>query len=275
MPDNKHIDDIACSPALMAAVSKLAKEAGKAILEIYKSDYDIQQKGDHTPLTEADLAAHHVIVAGLEALTPEIPVLSEESDAIPFAVRQSWQRYWLVDPLDGTVEFIRRNGEFSVNIALIDQQQPTQGVIHAPVTGDTYFACRRGGAFKQEGEQEPVAIQSRRCDMDKLTVVCSNAKPGKKLQAMLDRIGSFERINYGSSLKSCLVAEGRADLYARLGPTSEWDTAAAQCIVEQAGGHITNTAMQPLIYNDKDSLLNPEFFVAGDRSVDWSRYLRS
>jgi 3'(2'), 5'-bisphosphate nucleotidase len=271
--DSKEFQYNSCSPALMAAVCKLAKEAGKAILEIYDSDYDIQQKGDHTPLTEADLAAHYVIVAGLEALTPDIPVLSEESEAIPFEERQRWQRYWLVDPLDGTVEFIRRNGEFSVNIALIDQQKPVQGIIHAPVTGVTYYACHQGGAFKQERDQEPVAIQTRRCDMDRLTVVCSNAKPGKKLQGLLDKLGKYERINYGSSLKSCLVAEGRADLYARLGPTSEWDTAAAQCIVEQAGGHITDTTMQALSYNTKDSLLNPEFFVAGDRSIDWSRYL--
>lgn len=272
--DSKDIPTIdTCSPELMRQVCQLAVEAGRAILEIYDLDYDILQKRDHTPLTEADLAAHHVIVDGLSALTPGIPILSEESEYIPFPERQSWQRYWLVDPLDGTVEFIRRNGEFSVNIALIEGQEARQGVIHAPVSGETYFACHKGGAFKQQRGQEAVAIRSRPCDINKLTVVTSNAKPGKKLQAMLDRLGDYERINYGSSLKSCLVAEGRADLYARLGPTSEWDTAAAQCIVEQAGGQITDTKMRPLRYNRKESLLNPEFFVSGDCAVDWSHFL--
>lgn len=273
MHEDEHKDELACSMELMQAVCTLAKQAGQAILEVYDSDYDILHKGDHTPLTEADLAAHHVIVDGLQALTPEIPVLSEESEAIPFSERQTWQRYWLVDPLDGTVEFIRRSGEFSVNIALIVAGHPYQGIIHAPVTGVTYSACRSGGAFKQEDEGQRQPIQTRPCELQRLTVVCSNHKPGKRLQAMLDRLGNYERINYGSSLKSCLVAEGRADLYARLGPTSEWDTGAAQCIVEQAGGRITDTSMQPLIYNTKDSLLNPEFFVAGDPAIDWSRYL--
>jgi len=259
---------------LLTPALEIAIEAGRRILEIYESGFHVAQKDDHTPLTEADLAAHRIIADSLSALSPEIPVLTEESTAIPFAERRLWQRYWLVDPLDGTREFIRRSGEFTVNIALIDGQEPVLGIIYAPVLGVYYYACRGEGAYKREATNKPQQIHVRRWDGGKATVVCSSATHrGKYLAKLLQNIGDYEVVTLGSALKSCLVAEGKADLYARLGPTSEWDTAAAQCIVEEAGGQITNTKLQPLRYNTKESLLNPHFLVFGKTERDWSQYL--
>src|SRR5690606_6667279 len=180
---------------------------------------------------------------------------------------------WLVDPLDGTREFVKRNGEFTVNIALIDDHQPILGVIIVPVTGLCYYACRGFGAFRQERGKTATRIQVRTRDMTRLVVAGSRSHAGERLAAFLDRLGGYELVSMGSSLKSCLVAEGQADLYARLGPTSEWDTAAAHCIVDEAGGRITDTGMRPLRYNTKESLLNPAFFVSGDPAHDWSKYL--
>ncbi len=258
---------------LLEPVIAIALQAGQRILNIYQSDFSITRKKDESPVTEADYAAHHAIIDGLKALTPELPILSEESADIPFGERARWHCYWLVDPLDGTREFIKRNGEFTVNIALIEKHSPVLGVIHAPVSGINYYASRAGGAYKQEKPgTKPKRIRARP-RRDTPVVAISRARSNSRQQLLLDRIGAHEVISVGSSLKSCLVAEGTADLYARLGPTSEWDTAAAQCIVEQAGGHITDTRMQPLRYNTKDSLLNPDFFVFGAGWYDWSKYL--
>ncbi len=254
----------------------IARLAGKAILEIYDSDYAVEHKEDKTPLTTADLAADKLIRTQLRELTPDIPVLTEESDIPPFGERQSWNRYWLVDPLDGTREFIKRNGEFTVNIALIENHQSILGVINAPVFNCDYFAWRDGGAHKQEGLNIPRAIMARRAQPGQLVIAGSRSHASDKLRNYLENLESLdpvEILSVGSSLKSCLVAEGKVDLYARLGLTSEWDTAAAQCIVEEAGGHITRTDMSPMRYNTKDSLLNPEFFVFGDDSINWSDYL--
>lgn len=251
----------------------LATVAGERILEIYNTDFDVAHKEDNSPLTAADMAAHDTIVEGLGRLTPELPVLSEESVTIPFAVRASWQRYWLVDPLDGTREFIKRNGEFTVNIALIDNHQSVLGVVYTPVSGVSYYAARGTGAFKQQAGEKPVQIHTRDKQADKTVVAGSRSHRGDSLNAFLARLGEYEIISMGSSLKSCLVAEGIADIYPRLGPTSEWDTAAAQCVVEEAGGQLLDTSMQALRYNTKDSLLNPHFLVIGDGSFDWARYL--
>ncbi len=251
----------------------IARQAGHKILEIYNSSYDIEHKADKTPLTTADLAADKLIVDGLSQLTPDIPILTEESPDIPFATRRQWQRYWLVDPLDGTREFIKRNDEFSVNIALIENQESIIGVINAPVLKQDYFAWRNGGAFKFEIGTGIHQIHCRSLTGDTITVAGSRSHASPALQNYIDKLGNTEVITMGSSLKSCLVAEGKADIYPRLGLTSEWDTAAAQCIVEEAGGQITRTDMQTLRYNTKDSLLNPEFFVFGDNSKDWSQYL--
>ena len=251
----------------------IALEAGIKILEIYNDDYTIEHKEDKTPLTTADLAAHNIIFDQLSKLTPDIPILSEESEKIPFSTRQSWTRYWLVDPLDGTREFIKHNGEFTVNIALIDNHKSVLGVIYAPVLKFSYFAYQNAGAYKSDKTGIRQSIKARALPADNMTVAGSRSHATDKLKNYIDKLGDINLISMGSSLKSCLVAEGSIDLYPRLGPTSEWDTAAAQCIVEEAGGFITQTNMQPLRYNTKDSLLNPEFFVFGDKSINWSKYL--
>ncbi len=259
--------------ALLPAIARIAEQAGEAILAIYESDFAITHKEDRTPLTEADLAAHHLIEAGLRALTPELPVLSEESAKIPFAERRQWSRYWLVDPLDGTREFIDRNGEFTVNIALIENHEATLGVIQVPVSGVLYSGVRGVGAWRQSPGHTAVAIQARNIEGPHIVVAGSRSHGSTRVKGFLEQVGNYELFPMGSSLKSCLIAEGKADLYPRFGPTSEWDTAAAQAIVEAAGGFVTDTAMRPLRYNTKDSLLNPEFFVFGATWRDWSEYL--
>jgi len=258
---------------LLEPVVELAQQAGREILDIYNSEFAIQEKEDKSPLTEADMASHHAIVDGLAAMTPDVPVLSEESADLPFAERAGWKRYWLVDPLDGTREFIKRNGEFTVNIALIEDGVAVLGVVHVPVTGISYLGCRGKGAFKREQDGAERAISVRELGSGPVMVVGSRSHRGDSLNRFLENLGEHEMVGMGSSLKLCLVAEGAADIYPRLGPTSEWDTAAAQCVVEQAGGTVTDTGMQPLRYNTKDSLLNPFFLVIGDTSRDWSTYL--
>lgn len=252
----------------------IARDAGEKILEIYNNDFSIVEKDDKSPLTDADLAAHNTIIKGLSSLTPDIPVLSEESAELPFEERQKWHTYWLVDPLDGTREFIKRNGEFTVNIALIENHKSIIGVIHVPVLNVDYFAWRDGGSFKSESGNKANNIKVKKLS-SKLIVAGSRSHGSDQMQAYMKNLGDSELLSMGSSLKFCLVAEGRADLYPRLGLTSEWDTAAAHCIVEQAGGYVTKTDMSPLEYNTKDSLLNPFFFVFGDNSRDWSTYLEA
>ena len=259
---------------LCRVVNDIAVEAAQKIIEVYNSDFAIEHKEDKSPFTTADMAAHNIIVKGLTALTPDIPVLSEESASIPYAQRKAWQRYWLVDPLDGTREFIKRNGEFTVNIALIESQCSILGVIVVPVTDIRYFAWRNGGAWKQQNSHVAEKIQVTKIDPSKpLRVAGSRSHGSEKMQHFMSKIGPAEMVPMGSSLKFCLVAEGEVDLYPRLGLTSEWDTAAAQCIVEEAGGFVTDTNMQAMRYNTKDSLLNPEFFVFGDNSRNWKQYL--
>lgn len=255
-------------------VIDIARLAGIEILEIYNKGFEVEQKADKTPLTTADLAAHDIIVSGLKELTPEIPVLSEESEKIPFKIRKQWQRYWLVDPLDGTREFIKRNGEFSVNIALIENHQSILGVIYAPVLAIDYYAWRNGGAFKKEKGKKPVQIHARKLNKQHIIVAGSRSHGSERQQHYIAQLDNATVIPMGSSLKSCMVAEGKADIYPRLGPTSEWDTAAAQCIVEEAGGYMINAnTKQAMRYNLKDSLTNPHFLVYGDNAEDWCALL--
>ncbi len=256
-------------------VRALAAEASLRILEIYTRGFDVTAKDDNSPLTAADLAAHYTLVAGLERLTPDIPVLSEESSAIPFAERSRWRRYWLVDPLDGTKEFIQRNGQFTVNVALIENHQPVLGVVRVPVTGLCYFAVHGYGAFREEPGQPPQAIQVKPLQPDRpVRVVGSRSHGGPGLPKFAAALGAHELVTIGSSLKFCQVAEGAADVYPRFGLTSEWDTAAAQALVEVAGGHVVSLETgEPLRYNTRDSLLNPYFIVYGDASRDWLRYV--
>lgn len=254
-------------------INEIAHRAGAAILKIYEHDFEIIEKADKSPLTEADLASHNVIIDGLQTLTPEIPVLSEESTSISYDTRKQWTTYWLIDPLDGTKEFIKRNGEFTVNIALIHEGRAVLGVVYVPVTAVTYYGDSEQGAFKidSNGSRSAIGVVSQR--QTPLQVAGSRSHAGDSLMQFLGKLGEHEIVSMGSSLKLCLVAEGKADIYPRLGLTSEWDTAAAQAVVEAAGGKVTDTNMQPLMYNTKESLLNPYFFVFGDTSVDWSAYL--
>ena len=258
---------------LLDNVITLAVEAGQAIMDIYAQDFSVVKKDDLSPLTEADMAAHHIIVAGLEKLTPELPVLSEESAAIPYATRATWHRYWLVDPLDGTREFVKRNGEFTVNIALIENHQPILGVVYVPVTGVCYYARQGQGAYKKEADSAPEKIHAHPWNGERLIVAGSQSHRSDDFDSFLVNVGNHQVISIGSSLKSCLVAEGKVHIYPRLGLTSEWDTAAAQCIVEEAGGQLTDTALRRLRYNTKESLLNPSFLVFGDARHDWSKYV--
>jgi len=207
-------------------------------------------KKDNSPLTTADLASHTLIIEKLAALTPDIPILSEESASISFAERSSWKNYWLIDPLDGTREFIKRNGEFTVNIALITEHTSSLGIVYIPVKDICYYAARNHGSYKQEKDQAAEKIQSRNSSPTNKPTICgSRSHAGESLKALQEKIGEFELISMGSSIKMCLVAEGSADIYPRFGPTSEWDTAAAHCVVNEAGGVIVNTALETLPYN--------------------------
>jgi 3'(2'), 5'-bisphosphate nucleotidase len=264
---------VSADAALLDEVQAIAQRAAAHIMAVYARTFCVDHKADSSPVTEADLAANAVIVEGLAALTPAWPVLSEEGEPVPFELRQQWRRYWLVDPLDGTREFIKGNGEFTINIALIDAGQPVVGVIHVPVTGDCYFASQGGGAFKQMKGQAAEPIRVRHWDGGHITIAGSRSYHSENFKALLNNFNARHVLTLGSSLKSCYIAEGRADLYARLGPTGEWDTAAAQCILEEAGGRMTDLELNPLRYNRKESLINPPFLAFGDGRHDWRRYL--
>jgi 3'(2'), 5'-bisphosphate nucleotidase len=244
-------------------ICALAKKAGKAILQVYNGEIAVEIKDDNSPLTAADKASHEIIAAGLKALTPDIPMLSEEGRDIPYEERKNWERFWLVDPLDGTKEFIKRNGEFTVNIALIEGNAPVFGVVYVPVQDKMYVGIVGEGAFLQEGDGESRKIQVRKPDSEAgLTVVMSRSHPSPELQEYLKDIKVAEALPVGSSLKLCAVAEGKADLYPRLGPTIEWDTGAGQAVVQAAGGTVVTFEGKPLPYN-KENLLNPYFIVRG------------
>lgn len=250
----------------------IAREAGHAILRLYAQDFDVTRKDDDSPLTQADLAAHELIKTGLSRLTPDLPLLSEEGAERPYAERAGWSRYWLVDPLDGTKEFIRKNGEFTVNIALVEQGEPVLGVVYAPVLDQLYAGARGLGAWREDRNgRQPLKT---RAWPERPAVVASRSHRDARTDALLERLPAHTLTSVGSSLKFCLVAAGEADLYPRLGPTSEWDTAAAQAVVEAAGGAVLEwPALTPLRYNAKDSLLNPEFLVVGDPTQDWAARL--
>ena len=266
--------------ALRDEALDVARAAGLAIVDVYGEGGEgvdavaVDMKEDRTPVTAADMAAHDLIVDELAALEPRLPVLSEESGVVPFAERRGWPAYWLVDPLDGTREFLRKNGEFTVNIALVQDHRPVLGVIVAPVLDVAYHAVAGGGAWKAIGDGESVPIHVRDAPRSGVTVARSRCPTvGPRMQRFLDALGTHDEIPMGASLKSCLVAEGAADVYARLGPTGEWDTAAAQVIVEEAGGRFTDTGLRELRYNTRESLINPDFLVFGDESVDWAEHL--
>jgi 3'(2'), 5'-bisphosphate nucleotidase len=251
------------TPELVEAVLEIATAAGDAIMDVYGQDFAIELKDDRSPLTEADRRAHRIIVDGLGRLSPTLPVLSEESATEAFERRRQWSRFWLVDPLDGTKEFIKRNGEFTVNIALIAQHKPVLGVVVAPALSVAYAGVVGVGALRRVGS-ESTPIRVRRPAADPLRVVGSRSHTSPELAAFLETIGPHEIKPMGSSLKICLVAAGEADLYPRLGPTSEWDTAAAEAILISAGGSMMDLTGKPLAYNARESVLNPHFLALGD-----------
>ena len=244
----------------IGSVIQLAEEAGRAILGVYHGPIDVTVKADASPLTQADKLAHQLIETVLEQLTPEWPVVSEESDEEHKALRLSSSCYWLIDPLDGTKEFIRRNGEFTVNIALILEGRTRFGVVHVPVSGVSYWGGRGLGAWRKEGERvQSLQVKPAQAD-ETLKVVGSRSHSNEQTEAYLAKLPEYELIGVGSSLKFCLIAEGLAHLYPRLGPTCEWDTAAAQAVLEGAGGRVETLDGSVLDYSKPD-ILNP-YFVA-------------
>lgn len=254
---------------LLNQVTDIARQAGSAIMEIYQQDFSVYEKDDASPLTDADLAAHNIICTQLKGIS-DLPILSEEAADISWEQRQQWQQYWLVDPLDGTKEFVKKNGEFTVNIALIHQGEPVLGVVYAPALDVTYTGAKGIGAFKSEPDSPAQAIQAQAWQDGLCKVVGSRSHQSPDIKAFLASIpGETELVAMGSSLKLCLVAEGAAHLYPRLGPTSEWDTAAAQAVAEAAGAQVTilqagqgyQERNAVLRYNQKESLLNPFFLV--------------
>lgn len=258
---------------LRDAVIALAHDAAARILDVYATAFDVERKADASPLTEADLASHHCILAGLERLTPDIPVLSEESaEDVPTAMRREWTRLWLVDPLDGTREFVKRNGEFTVNIALIQDGVAVFGVIQQPVTGALWHGMPGHGAFVREGDTDR-PIHTRQAPSAPLRVAASRSHRDARTEALMQRIGETESIAQGSSLKFCRIAEGGMDVYPRFGPTSEWDTGAGQAILEAAGGCVMDPRGRPLRYNQRDTILNGDFLALGDPALPWREWL--
>ncbi|BFM50109.1 3'(2'),5'-bisphosphate nucleotidase CysQ [Marinomonas sp. THO17] len=270
------MQDVNTHPVFQA-LQKIIHQAAAAIMEIYQSaDLGIEQKSDDSPVTAADLAAHKVIITGLQALTPNIPVLSEEG-SVSLEERLSWSTLWIVDPLDGTKEFIKRNGEFSINIALVDQGKPILGMVYLPTTAEGYFGVTQAwqdlplGAIKwHDGPERAVSYESInvRAPREPIIVMTSRshgpALPMELKQTLKDFYQQVRELPKGSSIKGCRIAEGIADLHLRRGPTSEWDTAAQQAIIEAAGGMLVTPEGKPFLYNQRETLLNGHFFVAGD-----------
>ncbi len=250
--------------ALLKSVEQLAWDAGEAIMQVYRRDFAVEFKADKSPLTEADKAAHEVIARGLQALTPDVPILSEE-DTQSFKGANAQGFYWLVDPLDGTKEFIKRNDEFTVNIALIEKGRPVLGVVVAPALKLTYLAAKRLGAFKVDGggQWQPIVASLPPVAGQPWRVLGSRSHADWRLSAWLEELGKHELRPIGSSLKACFIAEGNADVYPRFGPTSLWDTGAAQVVVEQAGGRVVTFENQPISYATPEQVLNPDFVVWG------------
>lgn len=264
-------------PELLTQARRLAEQAGREIMAIFRDEarWQVQHKEDDSPLTAADLAAHRVIVAGLSALTPDIPVISEESDAIPVGQRLGWTRCWLVDPLDGTKEFIARSRDFTVNIALVENGEAILGVVYAPALERAYVATRGGGAHCLEGEASRRLASAKfpAAGARPLRLVASRRHRGERDAAFCNAVeaafGPVQFSTAGSAFKLCVVAEGEADAYPRFGPTMEWDTAAGQVVVEEAGGVVVDERGRPFRYNRRDTLRNGNFLVLGDAPEKW------
>ncbi len=247
---------------------ELAKTAGEAILEIYRGDFSVVEKDDHSPLTEADTRSHRIIAGELKRRYPNIPLLSEEGKQIPYEQRCRWSRYWLIDPLDGTKEFIKRNGEFTVNIALIEGRTPVIGVVYIPVRDLLYVGEVGKGCWQWSGNNKQLLKLDESVERSPIRVVCSRSHVSRTLEEFLRQLPPHQRIARGSSLKFCALAAGDAEFYPRLGPTSEWDTAAGQAVVCAAGGVVVDLEGRPFLYN-KPNLVNGPFMVAP--GIQWMK----
>jgi len=252
---------------LTKELRKIAREAGEAILDIYHnaSDFDIQSKADDSPLTIADQKANTIICAGLEALSVQYPIISEENKLMSYEERKNWTHCWMVDPLDGTKEFIKRNGEFTVNIALIQDNEVVMGVVYAPALDEMYWSAKDHGAHALIDGKELELTSSTFTMQDKgLRVVCSRSHLNEGTQAFVDALDSPELVSKGSSLKFLILAKANADVYPRIAPTMEWDTAAAQIILEEAGGEVLQYQTDKKVVYNKEDLLNPFFLARGN-----------
>lgn len=245
-------------------IKEIAKDAGREVMKIYAKDFKVEYKNDASPLTEADIAANDIIVRGLTANYPEIPILSEETKRASYEERKNWEKFWLVDPIDGTKGFVMKNGEFTINIALIENQEPILGVVYIPVTKELYY-YDGSKSYKQIENEEPFEIKVRDVPEGKITVVGSKNHMNKETEDFVlelsKKYGEAEFISTGSSIKLCLVAEGKADFYPRLGPTCEWDTGAAHAVVKGAGGKVLQINSNEELKYNKENLLNPFFVV--------------
>lgn len=266
----------ALNQLLLDNVLTIAKQAGDHLKAFYARSVEVQIKSDRTPVTEADLFVSQFVIEQLQRLTPNIPVLSEEGKKLPLAERQNWQEYWIIDPLDGTQQFIDRTDQFSVVIGLVQQNRPVLGIIHAPILSKTYFAMDASGAFLQENDKTTrlAPIGKKSAENDRLSVAIGVSCSETITQATLPPY-TADFIQYGScSLKAGLVAEGKADCYIRLGATGEWDTAVPEVILREVGGEITDLHFKALSYNQRESLINPPFMMVGDKTRHWPQIFR-
>ena len=258
------MDDIQIKSDLIEQLIKISKEAGKAILEVYNTNFDYQIKENLSPLTKADTLSNNIICEKLKELTPDVPVISEENSEIPFNIKSLWKQYWLVDPLDGTKEFINRNGEFTVNIALINNKEPVFGVIYIPVNNRLFWGSRDYGSYEIKSDMRERKIHVSDKVLKK--IACSRSHSNPEFNNFLENLDSYTTVKIGSSLKFCLIANGEIDLYPRLGPTSEWDIAAGEAILRSAGGCIIDLEGKNIIYNKKN-IINPSFIAASNLSI--------
>jgi len=249
------------------STTEIAQEAGSAILQIYNSDFNYKLKKDSSPITEADYISNKIITERLKILTPKIPIISEENSEIPYEIRSRWKKYWLVDPLDGTKEFIKKNGDFTVNIALIQNNTPIFGVIHIPVTNETYWGSKINGSFYSNSNNDIKQIRVSKNNNNPIRLVASRSHPSEMLNDLLEKIVDYEILKVGSSIKFCHIASGQAECYPRFGPTSEWDIAAGEAIVSFAGGNVITSAGDLINYNAKEDYLNPNFIVSNGKII--------
>ena len=248
-------------------IVNISVDAGEVILNYYNENVDVIYKDDESPLTKADLASHKIITDSIKKITPDIPILSEE-EFIDWKIRKKWKKYWLIDPLDGTKEFIKKNDEFTVNIALIENNRPILGVIYTPALNELFYSIKNFGSYKiltkkklnTLKEAKKISINKKKSN--KIKIVGSRSHSNPILDKWVNKnFNEFDILQKGSSLKFCLIAEGSADIYPRFGPTSEWDIAAGHIILEEAGGKLKSIDNKEILYNEKENILNPEFFA--------------